>query len=127
MGNSNRPLNQSFMFTNITETGLSGRLEFPIDSLQFAIREQKPDFILDQVLVTDSQWQIIEPYIRHHLHISQGGVEYQLEFGERDTLEIEIADYLVVQYVAKAPGPIPEKIFISFSAIIHAIGSSVRL
>lgn len=116
-------LDQSYIFLNLTETGLNGRLELPIDTLQIGIRETVPDFVLDEAHVSDSQWQIIEAYIRNHLHISQEEGEYQLEFLEREALEIEVAKYIVVQFIAEAPGPIPDKIFFSFSAITHAVDS----
>jgi len=114
-------LGQSYIYVNVSETGLFGRLELPIDTLQTAIQEDKPEFSLTHALVEDEKWQIIESYIRQHLQISQDGQTYRLEFGERDMFHIEIAEFLVVQFVATAPGPIPEYIDFSFSAIFHAI------
>jgi len=116
-------LGQSYVFVDIEETRITGHLELPIDTLEIAIQAQNPEFKLENALVNDSQWKIIEPYIRSHFRISQNNIDYKLELLERNTLNIEIANYLLVNFIATAPASIPEKIQFHYSALLHAFAS----
>lgn len=112
---------QSYIFANVTEAGLHGHLELQVESLQSVIRKKEPDFTLDVGQVSDEQWKTIETYVRQHLQISQGGADYKIEFGERDTLHIEIADFVLLDFTATAPGIVPDEITVYCSAIVDAV------
>ncbi|MGI9294112.1 MAG: HupE/UreJ family protein [Pseudomonadales bacterium] len=114
-------LGQSYIFANIEEEGISGHLELPADQLLPAVGLAPPKETADLAELLNNEWPRIEAYLRDHFSIAQGGTQYVLQFGERDSLEIEVAYFLLVNFVATAPGPIADKVDFHYSAISHAM------
>lgn len=114
-------LGQSYIFANIEKQQISGHLELPADQLLQALGLALPKDNSALAALFEKEWPRIEAYLRGHFTIAQGGTDYALQFGERDSLEIEIAYFLVVNFVATAPGPVADEVDFRYSAISHAL------
>lgn len=118
---STHTLGQSYIFANIEEQRISGHLELPADQLLPALGLAAPTnkAALAELLV--DEWPRIEAYLRSHFSITQEGTQYVMQFGERDSYDVEIAYFLLVDFVALAPAPIADKVDMHYSAILHAL------
>lgn len=112
---------QSYLFANIEERQISGHLELPAAQLLPALGLDVPENSAELAAIFAKEWPRIETYLRKHVSISQEGKAYQLQFGERNSNEIEIAYFLLVDFIATAPGPVADKIDFRYSAIFHAL------
>ncbi|MGI9287860.1 MAG: HupE/UreJ family protein [Pseudomonadales bacterium] len=114
-------LGQSYVFANIEERQISGHLELPADQLLLALGLTEPTDKAALAELLNNEWPRIETYLRSHFTIAQNGTGYALQFAERDSLEIEIAYFLLVNFVAIAPGAIADKVDFHYSAIMHTV------
>ncbi|MCZ6618817.1 MAG: hypothetical protein O7E57_11860 [Gammaproteobacteria bacterium] len=54
-------LGQSYIYVNFQESGLSGRLELPIDSLRIVLRQKNAGFTLDNARPNNRTRRVGEP------------------------------------------------------------------
>jgi hypothetical protein len=110
----------SYVFVDITESGISGRMELPLDQLKNVV---EIDVDRDGILSEDevrSTWPLIEEYATSILRLGNDASHYPVTVTGRDRLVIEIADYAIVKFSASTPTPVPPVLSAEFRPFFEA-------
>ena len=115
-------LGQSYIFLTITENDISGRFELNIEDLNTAFNTAYPDsnVVIDKSnLVNYIDW--IRLYYQERVTFSGNGSPYNIQFGQADILEIEIATYLDMKFELNGIGEkIPDALDIDYNVLFDA-------
>ena len=115
--------NQSYLYLEIFDTAIAGRVEYPIKDLNRILGLDIPigtDETLDEVRARAST---VHAYTSEHFSIgpADGSSVWPYEFGEIDVLELGGNSYAVFDFeVAERFDPPPRTFTVSFDAIIEA-------
>lgn len=105
----------SYVFLDITDSGINGRMELPLDQLETVIEidvDGNGQLTEDEV---ESTWPFIEDYAMSIVRLGNGSSYYELTITGRDRLVIEVADYAIVRFSAATPVPVPSALFAEFT------------
>ncbi len=99
-------LGWSYIFMDVTESGVSGRLELPMSMLKqkFELDADGNGEISDSEL--DGAWDAIEHYAGENFSLGNDGQPYPISFSSRGRLNVEITDYAVLKFTAITPAQV---------------------
>lgn len=105
----------SYVFLDITDSGINGRMELPLDQLRNVVDiDADGDGELSDEEI-ESNWSLIEQHATSILHLGNGSTDYALTVTGRDRLVIEVADYAIVRFSAATPVPVPPTLSAEFT------------
>jgi hypothetical protein len=105
----------SYVFLDITDSGIDGRMELPLDQLKNVVDiDTDGDGELSEEEI-NSKWQFIDDYATSILHLGDGSSNYGLTVTGYDRLVIEVADYAIVKFSAATPVPVPSTLSAEFT------------
>lgn len=113
-------LGQSYLFLKVGEQSVSGRLEIPTADLGKALElDENGDGEVTAEEVSGAEGRI-EAYLQDRFRIlDDAGVSLPITYQDFDTLEIEVATYLVARFTVQPGAGVPDVLNIEYSAITH--------
>lgn len=117
---------QSYVFLDIFDTAIAGRVEYPIKDLNSVLGLDIPigtSETLDAITANASQ---IETYTRAHFSIgpADGNTQWAYEFGDIDMLDLDSNSYAVLEFeVEERFDPPPRTFMVTYDGIIEADGN----
>ncbi|MFT6392537.1 MAG: hypothetical protein ACJA14_002063, partial [Ilumatobacter sp.] len=116
---------QSYVYLEIFDDAIAGRVEYPIDDLNEVLGLDIANDDVDQALVDfEVHRSTIEAYTDNHLALfARDGVpgDWPLEFGEASTLEESSGDYVILDFeVDQRFDPPPREFNVSYDGIYES-------
>ncbi len=105
----------SYVFLDISDSGINGRMELPLDQLKTVIEidvDGNGELAEEEV---ESTWPLIEDYAMSIVRLGNESSDYELTITGRDRLVIEVADYAIVRFSAATPVPVPPALSAEFT------------
>ncbi|MFO7700836.1 MAG: HupE/UreJ family protein [Acidimicrobiia bacterium] len=115
--------NQSYVYLDIYESSVEGRIEYPTQDLNEVLGlaiPTDPDFALAGAEANEAA---IHSYSDEHFGMFEvSGEEWGIEFGELEILEVGNGSYIVVNFaVVREFVDVPRTFTVSYDGIIHQI------
>ena len=104
----------SYVFITVEETGVTGRLELPIDQLDRVLgldKDGNGEVSDDEV---EAAWDAIERYAADIVEFGTTDLSYSMTFTGRDRLDVKIANYAVLRFSLQTPLPVPHLLAADF-------------
>ena len=114
---------QSYVFLEIFDTAIAGRVEYPIKDLNSVLGLDIPIGTTDTLDAVTANAAAIESYTRDHFSLgpSDGATTWPYEFGEIDVLDLDSNSYAVVEFeVEERFDPPPRTFTVNYDGIIEA-------
>jgi hypothetical protein len=114
---------QSYVYLEIFDTAIAGRVEYPIADLNRVLGLDIPLSSEGSLEALEENAEEIQEYTREHLAIgpADGSTEWTLEFGEVDYLDISTLSYAIFEFeVTERLDPAPRTFRLAYDAIIEA-------
>jgi hypothetical protein len=114
--------NQSYVYLDIYDSTIEGRVEYPVNDLNEVLGTQFPKDPEDALVAAEEQRDVLYDYSDEHLDMfDQGGAEWPIEFGELETLGAPGGAYIVVNFEVDQEFPeVPRAFTVAYDGIIHA-------
>jgi len=115
---------QSYVYLQVFDDGIEGRLEFPLRDLNRALdldlEEDDRDQALADLAVANDE---IVAYLDEHVAVrSAQGETWSITYGEWDFLDVDFGNYATVAFTVEGvPTPPPRQFEVTFDAVIEAI------
>jgi hypothetical protein len=113
--------NESYVYLDIYDKTVEGRIEFPINDLNEVLGTDFPDDAEDALVAAEAERELLHEYSDEHLALSeQGGGEWPIVFGDIETLAAN-GGYVIVNFaVDQESASVPRTFTIAYDGIIHA-------
>lgn len=114
---------QSYVYLEIFDTAIAGRVEYPIADLNRVLDLDIPLEGGGSLEELEANAELIQEYTREHLAIgpADGTATWSLEFGEVDYLDISTLSYAIFEFeVTERFDPPPRTFRLAYDAIIEA-------
>lgn len=111
---------QSYVYVNIHDDGMDGRIEYPAADLGQVLGVEFPSDVDGLRRVVDDNLATIQAYTDEHLAIGVGGVEWDLDFDGADVLGAS-GGYVQIPFtVEQSFDSAPRSFDVTYDGIIHA-------
>jgi hypothetical protein len=116
--------NQSYVYLDIYDATIEGRLEYPVNDLNDVLGTDFPKNPARALEAAEDNRELLYDYSDEHLAMSeQDGAEWPIVFGELETLGAPGGAYVVVNFaVDQQFAAVPRAFTVAYDGIIHAKG-----
>ena len=114
---------QSYVYLEIFDDAIAGRVEYPVDDLNAATGLDLPDDADDALVALEANRAVVEAYTTAHLAIgpADGATTWEYSFDEVETLEIFRGTYAIIHFeVDQQFDPPPRTFTLSYDGIIES-------
>ena len=113
--------NESYVYLDIYENTVEGRVEFPINDLNDVLGTDFPKNADRALVAAEAERELLYEYTDQHLELSeQAGGEWPLVFGDLETLGAN-GGYIIVNFaVDQEFASVPRSFTAAYDGIIHA-------
>ena len=121
---------QSYVFLEIFDTAIAGRVEYPIKDLNSVLGLDIPIGTTETLDALTARATAIETYTRDHFSLGpvDGATTWSYEFGEIDVLDLDSNSYAVVEFeVEERFDPPPRTFTVTYDGIIENDGDRSAL
>lgn len=113
--------NESYVYLDIYDNTVEGRVEFPINDLNEVLGTDFPKGAKGALVAAEAERELLHEYTDEHLELrEQGGAEWPIVFGDLETLSAN-GGYIIVNFaVDKEFASVPRSFTVAYDGIIHA-------
>jgi hypothetical protein len=113
--------NESYVYLDIYDSTIEGRVEFPINDLNDVLGADFPKNADDALVAAEAERELLHEYTDEHLALSElEGAEWPIVFGDLETLGAN-GGYVIVNFaVDKEFASVPRTFTVAYDGIIHA-------
>ena len=113
---------ESYVYLDIYDDGLEGRVEFPVKDLNEVLDLDIPQDEEGAIAATEANLEAIQAYAAEHLALGMGGEEWELEFEGFRVLPARTGTYSIVDFVVLEDfDPVPRTFDVTYDGIIEAL------
>ena len=116
--------NQSYVYLDIYDSSIEGRVEYPVNDLNEILGTDIPTDVDGALAGAEQQRELLYAYSDEHLAMfDEGGTEWPIVFGELETLDVAGGAYVIVNFeVDQEFTSVPRAFTVAYDGIIHYKG-----
>lgn len=113
---------ESYVYLDIFDDGLEGRVEFPVKDLNEVLGIDIPQDEAGAITATEANLEAIQAYAAEHLSLGLGGEEWPLEFEGFRVLPARTGTYSIVDFVVLEEfDTVPRTFDVTYDGIIESL------
>ena len=111
---------ESYVYLDIYDTTMEGRVEFPISDLDEVLGLAIPEDEEAALAAVEAELGLIQAYAQEHLGIGDGTVEWPLAFEGFSYLDVSSGSYVIFDFeVEQTFDSVPRQFTVFYDGIIH--------
>lgn len=112
---------ESYLYLDVYDTAIEGRIEFPIADLNEILGIEIPDDEMAASVYVAENLDLLQGYAAEHLSIGEAGDEWPIVFDGHSFVGVAAGSYVVFDFVVDRDfDSVPRQFDVTYDGIIHA-------